>query len=93
MTEIADGSGYTCGAADVPGIGFGFRQVQARANQVLAACTRVLVPLADWPREGECFACGRVPDVRVSMRLDGEEMFRAYACELHHDVPVMITVS
>ena len=77
MTEIADGR---------------IRQVQARANQVLADCTRVLVPLTGWPRGG-CFACGRVPDVRVSMRLDGEEMFWADACELHHDEPVTITVS
>ena len=78
MTEIADGR---------------IKQVQVRAEQVLAASVRVLVPLAGWPREGECFACGRVPDVRVSMRLDGEEMFWAYACELHHDEPVTITIS
>jgi hypothetical protein len=73
--------------------GYGLRHMQARAEQVLAASTRVLVPLADWPREGECFACGRVPDARVSMRLDGVEMFWAYACELHHDEPVTITLS
>ena len=64
------------------------QQVQARAEQVLAACARVLVPLAGWPREGECFACGRVPCVRVSMRLDGEEMFLANYADLLTDAPL-----
>lgn len=69
------------------------RQVQARAEQVLAACTRTLVPLGPFPRPGQCFACGRVPDARLSMRLDGEEMFWAYVCELHHDETYEIGVS
>jgi hypothetical protein len=68
------------------------RVIQAKAEQVLADCTRVLVPLAGWPRGG-CFACGRVPDVRVSMRLDGEEMFWANVCTFHHDETYKIAVS
>jgi hypothetical protein len=69
--------------------------VQARAEQVLADCSRVLVPIMDAPvseRAGTC-VCGGLPDVRVSMRLDGVEMFWTNACPLHHDEPVTISIS
>jgi hypothetical protein len=68
------------------------QQIQARAEQVLEACARVLVPIIDWPR-GACSACGRVPDARLSMRLDGVEMFWADVCELHHDETYEVSVS
>ena len=68
--------------------------IQAKAEQVLADCTRHLVPIAASPvaERGPC-SCGRIPDVRISMRLDGTEMFWMNACPDHHDEPATISIS
>lgn len=60
--------------------------VQVVADQVLAECVRV-EQLPD-PGPRGCFSCGRQPVVRISMQLDGVEMFWALACQVHRDEPL-----
>ncbi len=48
-----------------------------------------MVPVAG----GMCFAGAHPATVRISMRLDGEEMFWALACETHQDDALSVDVS
>jgi len=68
-------------------------RVQAVAEEVLARCERVLVPIADAPPADGlfCFTCRDLADVRISMREDGVEMFWANACPQHHAERVRVT--
>lgn len=66
-------------------------QVQGIADQVLAQCERVEQPPDPGPCA--CFSCGRRPVVRISMRLDGVEMFWALACETHRNEPLGVDVT
>jgi hypothetical protein len=65
--------------------------VQAVADRVLAECARVEQPPD--PGSCACFSCGRQPVVRISMQLDGTEMFWALACQVHRDEPLGVNIT
>jgi hypothetical protein len=51
---------------------------------------RVLEPVTE---PGSCFDCKSPAVVRISMQLDGAEMFWALACQVHPDEPLITDVS
>jgi hypothetical protein len=64
------------------------------AERALPRCDRVLLPLTGGPDEhGGCFSCGGSPQVRVSLRLDGAELFWALACRAHQHDELHVAVS
>lgn len=65
-------------------------RVQVIADVILSRCTRVELP----PEGGSsCFSCSRRPVIRISMQLDGAEMFWALACQEHRDEPLGVDVT
>jgi hypothetical protein len=67
--------------------------IQAVAEEVLARCERVLVPLTSAAEDAWCSLCARPADARISMRDDGVEMFWANTCSYHHDEPLTVTIA